>query len=325
MGPFGKAPLAAALSAALCLPPMAVADTLLFPNFDTRPGYLTYVTLVNKSSAEDLHWTYRYDDPNTGDNDCDRLAGFSDTEANDLMTFQVGNPPGSGPVPGLDTNSTGFLIGPGYSGYLMVYAYTGTYPGTASAEHTLFGEAAIANVTTGEIYKLRASNDPSAVSEANLDDLAYGATGGNTGTDQMPTAIWHATSVVPVQFNVLVADANMSSAASSPGVTIGLADVGGTPGNFYDVNGNLLGGAGTVDVRCFGSYTLSDLLPGAALTQAVAGGWAHVQITDSDIDTAGTQAPFSQDRGILVNKFETISALTGNLQSVATSLNRVDY
>jgi hypothetical protein len=304
---------------------MTAADTLLFPNFDTRPGYLTYVTLVNKSSAEDLRWTYRYDDPATEENECLHLAGFGETESNDLMTFQVGNPPGSGPTPALDTNSTGFLIGPDWSGYLMVYAFTGTYPGTPSSEHSLFGEAAIANVTTGEIYKLRASNDPSSTAEANLDDLAYGAAGGNTGTDQMPTVIWHATSVVPVQFNVLVADANMSSPSSRPGVAISLADVNGSPGGFYDVNGNLLGGAGTVDVRCFGSYGLSDFLPGAALAQAAAGGWAHVQITDMDIDAAGTQAPFSQDRGILVNKFETISALTGELQSVTTSLNRVDY
>ncbi len=302
---------------------LAQADTLLYPYFDTRAGHLTFTTMVNKSPAKDVHWIYRYDDPSTAGNDCLHLAGFGTTEANDVMTFDVSKTLGSDPIPAADTNSTGFLIGPGFHGYLMVYTYTGTYPGSASAEHSLSGEATVVNVATGEIYKYRASNDTKSSGEANLDDLAYGANG--SAVSQMPTLIWHAPSIVDLKINVTVVDFQMNKDGVIPAATIGLADTGGSINNFYDVNSNLLGGAAAFTVTCFGDYTLSDFLPGAALSQAAAGGWAHVQIRDLDPETDGNQAPFSKHRGILVNKMETTTAITGALQSVYTSANRTDF
>jgi hypothetical protein len=325
-GGTGKSKIAVALTVALSTSAAVQADTLLFPNIDTRSGYVTFVNLVNKSSAEDLHWIYRYDDESTLENDCLHLAGFSATDANDVMTVQVGS--GSGtifPIPASDMNSTGFGIGPGWSGYLMLYAYTGVYPGAPSPEHTLFGEATVVNVATGEIFKYRANNDPAGITEANMDDLAYGAFGGITGTTEMPTAIWYPTAIVSAAYNVLVADSAMNQQGTAPSVRIGFADVSGGSGSFYDANGNLLGGAGTIDVACFGSYSLADFLPGAALAQAAGGGWAHIQIIDQDLDTPGNQAPFNDDRGIIVSKAETTSAITGDTQSVYTSANRVDY
>jgi hypothetical protein len=292
---------------------------VFFPGFDTRAGMATFVTVINKSAATSLHWVYRYDDPNTAGNDCLHLQGSGMTVPNDYLTVDVSNTLSGGmALPGGDNTSTGFNIGPGYDGYLMVYA-------AGAPENSLAGEAAIVNLVTGEMYKLKGNNDPNSTSEANFDDMAYGASGSSVGPGMYPTAIFHAPSAVPTEFDVVVVDYQAANSGVTPTSSIALADVNGTPGSFYDVNGNLIGGAATVDVTCFAHLTLSDLMPGAALAQAANGGWANVQIVDQDLTAGGTQPPFSMDRGIFVTKRETLASPTGGMYSGATSANRVDY
>ncbi len=324
------APLAAAITLGLAGSLSAIdaarADAIFYPGFDTRDNWVTFVTVINKSAATSLHWVYRYDDPSTSGNDCLYLQGFGDTVPNDYLTVDVSNTLSGGmALPAGDTSSSGFNIGPGFDGYLMVYAFTGTYPAGATPENTLAGEAAVINLVTGEMYKLKANNDPNSISEANFDDMAYGAFGSSVGPGMYPTAIFHAPSAVPTEFDVVVVDFQAASSGVTPTSSIALADVNGNPGSFYDVNGNLIGGAATVDVTCFDHLTLSDLLPGAALAQAANGGWANVQIIDQDLMTAGTQPPGTLDRGIFVTKRETLASPTGGMYSGATSGNRVDF
>ncbi len=306
----------------------ASADAILFPYFNTQPGYVTLIALANKSSAVDWHWTYRYDDPSTPlINECFHLQGFGTTVANDFVSVDISDTLGTnmGLPTGIDTSSMTFNIGPGWKGLLTVYNYTGTYPGTPTGESTLIGEASVVNLSSGEIFKYQAPNDFFGTSEGNLDDMAYGAAGGVTGSTEMPSVIWHPTSLVDTSFYVVVADIDMAvqSGFSSPSAAITLADVNGTPGNFYDVNGNLFSATSGLDVTCFDTFSLSDFLPGASLTFAAGGGWANVQITDLDLETAGTQAPFSLDRGILVYKKET-SALFGGINTWVRQ-NRIEY
>ena len=306
----------------------ANADAILFPYFDTRPGYVTFVALANKSSAEDWHWTYRYDDPSTTDvNECFHLQGFGETVANDFISVDISNTFGSnmGLPSGTDTTSSAFHIGPGWQGLLTVYNYTGDYPGTPTGENTLAGEASVIKLSTGEIFKYEAANDFFGTSEGNLDDMAYGAAGGVTGSTVMPTVIWHPTSIINTSIYVVIADIDMAVQAgfSSPSAAITLADVNGNPGNFYDVNGNLFSATSGLDVTCFDTFSLTDFLPGASLTFAAGGGWANVQITDLDLETAGTQAPFSLNRGILVYKKED-SNLFGGINTWLRQ-NRIEY
>ena len=305
----------------------ASADAVLFPYFDTRPGYVTFIAMANKSSAEDWRWAYRYDDPSTPDNDCLFLDGFGMTVANDFVSVDISNTLGTnmGLPTGIDTTSSAFHIGPGWQGLLTVYAFTGAYPGTPTAESSLSGEAAVINLATGETSKYEALNDLNDNTEGNLDDLAYGAQGGAPGTDVMPTVIWHPTSIINTSLYVAVTDDTMVFNADKPTAAVAFADVNGSPGNFYDVNGNLFSATSGLDVTCFDTFTLSDFLPGASLTFAGAGGWANVQITDLDLETPGNQPPFSDHRGILVYKKELTSAIGGNMINTWVRQNRVEY
>ena len=109
--------LAAGVALGLCVAaPAANADAILYPYFSTLPNVVNFLSVVNQSDATQLHWTYRYDDPNTVGNDCLALEGFGMTESNDAFDLDIsGTINGGNPLSG-DTNSTGFLIGPGFSG-----------------------------------------------------------------------------------------------------------------------------------------------------------------------------------------------------------------
>ncbi len=320
--------LAAGVLVGLCAAiPTANADAILYPYFSTLPNVVNFLSVVNQSDATQLHWTYRYDDPNTPDNDCLALEGFGMTEPNDAFDLDIsGTVNGGNPLSG-DTNSTGFLIGQGFSGLMTLYSFTGAYPGAATPDGTLAGELAYFDLSTGEFFKYRAHNDPASQSEGNLDDLAYGASGGNTGTTERPILRWANTNIVSTEVLVVVADQFMASSGvfSMPSASVSFADRNGVTGRFFDVNSNMITAPAAVEVTCFTQVPLSAFLPGAALAQAAGGGWADIQIVDLDLSVAGNQAPFSMHRGILVYKMESMTALGGNLKTLFTSANRVDY
>jgi hypothetical protein len=317
--------LAFALALSLFGAKDASADTILAPAFRTDGNFVTFVTVVNKSANTSLHWMYRYDDPSVTGNQCFHADGFGKTTQNDMFTVDVSNTFDSGkPIPSaVDTTSGSYNIGKGWLGFLTIYSFTGTYPGAPTGENSLNGEVVVANLATGEAYTYKAANDPVGQDEGNLDDIGYGAFG-TTQQTQMPTAIWHPTAAISTQWYVIVTHVNMSFAnpgdpalCSTLSAKVAFADVLGVPGFFYDINENIWSGTFGVTVDCFAYLGIKDFIAPASIPQAANGGWANVQMV--------TPFPTQCDKGILVYKLESTTALSGKLNSGFTSQNRIDY
>lgn len=305
----------------------ASADALLYPAVRTDGNFITFVNVVNKSTATSLHWMYRYDDPAVAGNQCYHKDGFAKTTPNDMLTVDISNTIDAGkPVPaGIDTTSGSYNLGKGWPGLLTIYAFTGIYPGTPTAENTLFGEAAIINTATGEIYKYKALNDLYGTDEGNLDDMGYGAYPLSLpGQDVMPTAVWYPVAAVSTQWYIMVGHIDLDwampgdpAACGTMSARVAFADVLGNPMFFYDINENLLSATSGVTVDCFAFLNLANFIAPASLPDTVNGGWAHVQRT--------VPAPGVCDKSIHVYKLETTSAIGGKFLSHWTSQMRIDW
>jgi len=300
----------------------ASADAILAPSFRTDGSFITFVTVVNKSSNTQLHWMYRYDDPSTPTvNECFHADGFSKTTQNDMFTVDISDTVNGGaPVPdALDTTSTSYNIGSGWLGYLTIYAFTGTY-GTGTevptAQGTINSEIVIANLATGELYSYKASNDPAGIDEGDFaftGDITWTVNGvTNPG---YATAIWHPTAAVATQWYILPVDDDL--AFGSDLIKVSLGNVEGAPGFFYDINENPWSATSGKEFNCFAFLKLSDLIAPASLVKTALGGWARVVWVDEGGST--------EVSSILVYKLETTTALTGATQSAFTSQNRVDW
>ncbi len=309
----------------------ASADALLYPAVRTDGNFITFVNVVNKSTATSLHWMYRYDDPAVAGNQCYHKDGFASTTPNDMFTVDISNTVEAGnPLPlGVDTTSDSYNLGKGWPGLLTIYSFTGVYAPEVGAtpENTLFGEAAIINLATSEIYKYKALNDYYGIDEGDLDDLGYGAfpfDGTIPGQTEMPTAVWYPVSAVSTQWYVMVGHTNLAWAApgapsldATMSARVAFADVEGTPMFFYDINENLLSATSGITVDCFAFLTLANFIAPASLPDAANGGWANVQMTSPALGAF--------DKSIHVYKLESTTALTGKLQSHWTSQMRVDW
>jgi hypothetical protein len=313
----------------------ASADALLYPAVRTDGNFITFVNVVNKSTATSLHWMYRYDDPAVAGNQCYHKDGFAKTTPNDMFTVDISNTIDAGkPLPaGVDTTSGSYNLGKGWPGLLTIYAFTGAYPGTPTGENTLFGEAAIINIATSEIYKYKALNDFYGTDEGNLDDMGYGAYPFDPtvipGQTVMPTAVWYPVAAVSTQWYVMVGHNDLAWAVPGPPATcttlsarVAFADVAGDPMFFYDINENLLSATSGITVDCFAYLTLANFIAPASLPDAANGGWANVQMT---VPTPSSDPLVACDKSIHVYKLESTTALTGKMQSHWTSQMRVDW
>jgi len=306
----------------------ASADALLYPAVRTDGNFITFINVVNKSSATSLHWMYRYDDPSVAGNQCYHKDGFARTTPNDMFTVDISNTVDAGsPIPlGIDTTSGSYNLGKGWPGLLTIYAFTGNYPGTPTPENTLFGEATIINVSTSEIYKYKALNDFYGIGEGSLDDMGYGASPFTIpGQSVMPTAVWYPVSAVSTQWYIMVGhnqlawampgDPNLCTTLSA---RVAFADSAGNSMYFYDINENLLSATSGVTVDCFAYLTLANFIAPASLPDAANGGWAHIQMT--------LPTPLGRcNKSIHVYKLESTTAVTGKVQSHWTSQMRVDW
>jgi hypothetical protein len=322
--------LAFALALSLFGAKDASADAVLAPAFRTDGNFITFVTVVNKSTNTQLHWMYRYDDPTVTGNQCYHADGFGKTTQNDMFTVDISNTfDGGKPMPSaVDTTSGSYNIGKGWQGFLTIYSFTGTYPGTPTVENTLKAEIVIANLSTGEAYSYRAANSPTWQYEGGLDDTSYGTSNAPAplafGNNILPTAVWHPFPTISTTWYVMVTHAD--TAFTNPGdpalcstlsATIAFADASGNPGFFYDINENIWSGTLGKTVDCFAYMGIADFIAPASIPQAANGGWAHVQMI--------APAPQACVKGILVYKLESTTSLSGKLNSALTSQMRVDY
>jgi hypothetical protein len=313
--------LAFALALSLFGAKDASADAVLAPAFRTDGNFVTFVTVVNKSTNTSLHWMYRYDDPTTTVNDCFHADGFGKTTQNDMFTVDISNTFDSGkPIPSaVDTTSGSYNIGKGWMGYMTLYSFTGTYPGTPTVQGTLNAEVVVASLSTGELYSYKATNDPVGIAEG---DFAFTGdinwTFNGVFNPGYATAIWHPTSAINTTWYFLPVTTDLSFGTAE--TTVAFGDINGNDGFFYDINENLWSASSGFKFSCFAYLTAKDLIAPASLPQAANGGWARiVWIGATD---PGFLSPFS----MLVYKLETTSSLvSGKTQSAFTSQNRVDF
>jgi hypothetical protein len=310
----------------------ASADAVVAPAFRTDGNFITFVTVVNKSNNTSLHWMYRYDDPSTPGfgpfdpvkktgNECFHADGFAKTTQNDMFTVDISNTfDGGKPIPSsVDTTSGSYNIGKGWLGFLTIYSFTGTYPGTMTIESTLNAEVVIANLSTGEAYSYKAANDGFFQAEGvfpwlgdTLESYSF------PPIPSSPTAIWHPTSAVTTQWYVMLVHDQLEWGTGIQ--TVSFTDAAGLIAGFYDINENLWSATSGKTIACFGYLTLSDFIAPASLPLAANGGWARVHRPGQ-----GASGVLSNP-AILVYKLESTSALvSGKTQTGWTSQNRLDW
>ncbi len=329
---FIKSMAVAALS---CVGSSAIfADAVIAPFFDTRSGSETFVSVVTKdpgnlgAGVTDIvtHWVYLFKNPVNKNEECQHSDGNGKQTVNDLGSFDLVN---RVTMVETGTTSTAHTIAPGFAGMFTIWNNSNL----GVSENSLAGEVVF--ITDGRVGSYRMVNDPFGVSEGNFDDAGYGAFAGtnafpNTppgqGTgkvEQPPVLIWHPASILTTQWVVSVLDKDMDEIpVPNLAVELALADADFVNGAFYDRDENRLSTSQTVKLACLARIGLSDLIDAGGLLDAQnEGGWAHMGIVDLNTATVAINAPFSLDRGIIVNKLETHPSGI----HLFTSQNRYDF